>query len=89
MKYIAYFLTTINYLCTMKIPVSFQYNGKRYLGTLDEVAGAGAGMWQLMVDGYYWGRLRKVKDEWFFDESKWQVGGLKDYFAAVVVAWYQ
>lgn len=72
-----------------KIPVSFQYNGQHYEGTLDEVIGGGSGVWQLMVNDYYWGRLRRVNDEWFFDESKWDIGQLKDYFAAVVTAWYQ
>jgi hypothetical protein len=75
----------------MNIPVSFEFDGKKYVGYLSEVRGAGsdAGEWHLMVNNFYWGRLRKVKDEWFFDESKWAVGHLKDYFAAVVAAWYQ
>lgn len=74
----------------VKIPVSFTYNNQHYTGTLDEVVGGGDGMWQLMADDYYWGRLRKVGDEWYFDEvARWPVGHLKDYFVAVVTAWYQ
>jgi hypothetical protein len=52
------------------------------------VAGAGGGVWHLMVNGYYWGRLRLISDRWFFDESKYNVGHLVDHFAATVTAWY-
>lgn len=71
----------------IKIPVSFQYQGSHYTGTLDEVVGGGDGMWQLMVKGFFWGRLRRVNGEWFFDESKWKIEQRwKDHFAAVVTA---
>lgn len=72
-----------------KIPVSFEHEGHKVTGTLDEVAGGGDGVWHLMVNKHYWGRLRKVNDEWYFDESKWPIGEMKDYFAAVVTAWYK
>jgi hypothetical protein len=72
-----------------KIPVAFKLGGKEYSGTLDEVAGAGADVWHLMVDSYYWGRLRKAGEVWYFDESKPAVSHLVDHFAAVVIAWYQ
>ncbi len=72
-----------------KIPVSFQLNGEQYAGTLEEVAGAGGGVWHLMVDNFYWGRLRRVDDQWYFDESNRQVGELKDHFVATVIAWYE
>lgn len=72
-----------------KIPVSFELEGLKYVGTLDEVAGAGADVWHLLVQGYYWGRLRKANDQWYFDESNRKVAHLVDHFAAVVIAWYQ
>lgn len=79
-----------DYIATMnKIPVTFEYEGKEFSGTLDEVAGAGADYWHLTVNKHYWGRLRKVGETWFFDESKWKVAHLVDHFAAVVIAWYQ
>jgi len=65
----------------VKIPVSFTHDNQHYTGTLDEVAGAGAKVYHLMVGNLYWGRLRQVNDEWYFDESKWKVGHLKaDFF---------
>jgi hypothetical protein len=36
-----------------KIPVTIAYEGKEYTGTLDEVAGAGASTWHLMIENYY------------------------------------
>jgi hypothetical protein len=72
-----------------KIPVSFNYNELLVSGTLDEVAGAGSNVWHLMVNSFYWGRLRRVGHNWFFDDNKHQVGGLVDHFAATVIAWYQ
>jgi hypothetical protein len=72
-----------------KIPVVFKYQEKEYKGTLDEVAGANTNTWHLMIDNYYWGRLRKVGEDWMFDESKYKVGDLRDYFAGVVISWYQ
>ena len=72
----------------MKIPVEFEFEGKKISGTLEEV-GAGRDVWQLMVNSFYWGRLRRANDQWFFDESKWKIGHLVNYFAAVVVAWYE
>lgn len=70
-----------------KIPVIFPHNGKEMKGYLHAVAGAGGGVWHLMVDNYYWGRLRQVGDSWAFDISKEEVAHLVDYFAAVVISW--
>lgn len=72
-----------------KIPVEFEFEGKKVYGTLDAIAGAGGNVWNLMVDKYYWGRLRKVGENWYFDESNRKVAHLVDHFAAVVIAWYQ
>lgn len=72
-----------------KIPVEFDFEGRKVKGTLDATAGAGGNVWHLMVENYYWGRLRKAGDAWYFDESKWKVADQIDHFAAVVIAWYQ
>jgi hypothetical protein len=53
------------------------------------VLGAGQNHWHLMVDNFYWGRLRRVGDEWYFDENKPRIGHLVDYFVAVVIAWHE
>ena len=75
----------------MKIPVTFQFEGRQVTGSLSEVHGAGtaSGEWQLIVGGYYRGRLRRSADQWFFDESNWAISHLKDYFVEVVISWYQ
>jgi hypothetical protein len=72
-----------------KISVTFKLDGKEYSGTLDHVAGAGNSVWHLMVDEFYWGRLRLSNGQWFFDESILGVGNQIDHFAATVIAWYQ
>jgi hypothetical protein len=72
-----------------KIPISFELQGKQYVGTLDEISGAGGGVWHLMVERYYWGRLRLVNDEWYLDESSSEIQLRLDYFVAVIIAWYQ
>jgi hypothetical protein len=72
-----------------RIPITFLHNGKQHKGYFHAVAGAGGGVWNLMVDRFYWGRLRQVGEGWAFDSSKDDISYLVDYFAAVVVAWYQ
>jgi len=73
----------------MDIPVTFEYEGKQYSGYFSEVLGVGRDHWHLMVDKFYWGRLRRVGDQWFFDENKPRIGHLVDYFAEVIIAWYE
>jgi hypothetical protein len=73
------------------IPISFEHEGKKYTGTLDEVSGAGAAKtWHLMVDKYYWGQLvftdngfsfLPQNDEWLKDFS--------EYMGEVVTLWYE
>ena len=73
----------------MDIPVTFEFEGKQYHGAFSEVLGVGRDHWHLMVDKFYWGQLRRVGDTWFFDENKQRVGHLVDYFADVIIAWYE
>ena len=50
--------------------IRFKYKGKEYTGELSKVSGAGdTGVYHLMVDNYYWGRLRfsSFEKKWIFD----------------------
>ena len=51
------------------------------------VYGAGAGVWHLMIDDYYYGRLRMTDGRWFFDGNKHGMEDLADYFGDYVTAW--
>jgi hypothetical protein len=72
-----------------KIPVSFEFGGQTYRGTLQAVFGSGGETWFLYVDHFYWGRLRLVNDKWFFDTNNKSKGmeSLADYFGDVIIAW--
>jgi hypothetical protein len=52
-----------------KIPISFDYKDKHYDGTLDEVSGAGANVWHLMINNYYKGKLMMVSDKLVFHSN--------------------
>jgi hypothetical protein len=43
---------------TERVHIPFQFDGKQLMGTLEAVCGAGAQVYHLMVNRYYWGRLR-------------------------------
>lgn len=68
------------------IPVSFDFNGTHYDGHLSQVHGVGTHYYHLMIDNYYYGQLRLVRDEWVFDTNAgskgWEV--LADYFGEVI-----
>lgn len=72
----------------MNVPVTFEYKSKTYKGELQRVMGAGD-VFYLMVDNFYWGRLRYV-NEWVFDTNDKTVGmeQLAEYLGGVVIAWY-
>jgi hypothetical protein len=74
-----------------KIPITFEYKGKSYQGTFEAVhGGGGANIWHLTIGNYYCGRLRLNDTEgWTFDENSFGAKELTDYFAAVVMAWYE
>lgn len=58
----------------MTIPVSFQFKGNRFAGELSSVHGGGVHVYHLMIDNYYYGRLRYVHGEWVFDSNKGSEG---------------
>jgi hypothetical protein len=64
------------------IPIKFEHEGKQFSGSLDPVCGAGGNTWYLMINKYYYGRLRMSDRGWVFD------GDFKDlaqYFGECVV----
>jgi hypothetical protein len=72
-----------------QIPVTFQFSGKQYSGSLDQVSGSGdVAIFHLMVDRYYWGRLR-FTDQWVFDAtpSTQELVNEAEFFGLVVTSW--
>jgi hypothetical protein len=68
-----------------KIPIAFDYQGKHYSGTLEQVAGAGTDVYHLMIDKFYYGRLRKANGAWVFDPANGsQMKELAGFFGARV-----
>ena len=66
-------------------PVSFEYQGKKYIGMLSKVSGAGtSSVWHLMVNNYYWGTLAYT-GEWIFNNPKNDMQQLAEFFAGHVV----
>ena len=81
------------------IPVTFFYEGHDHKGELTRVSGGGsASVYQLQVDGYYWGQLIYVENQpgydgkhavlegWKFYSNQKELDHLADYFGRVVVA---
>lgn len=72
------------------IPVSFDYNGKHCNGHFSAPSGAGGKTWHLTIDGYYRGQLILTENfGWQFSNNQDTMTELTDYFAAVIIAWYQ
>lgn len=66
-------------------PVSFEYQGKKYIGILSKVSGAGAStVWHLMVSNYYWGAL-SYTNKWVFNNPKNDMTELAEFFGSHVV----
>lgn len=75
----------------MKIPITFEHEGKHYKGTLEPVQGAGASQqWHLMIDNFYFGCLRINKAGWIFDTTpkNESMAGLADFFGEYIVLWH-
>jgi hypothetical protein len=50
-----------------RISIEFTVQDKTLKGFLNAVSGSGVGMYHLIIDGYYYGRVRKYNDSWVFD----------------------
>lgn len=58
----------------MNHPISFEYQEKRYQGELQPVAGSGGNVYHLMIDKFYYGRLRQANGSWVLDTNKKSAG---------------
>ena len=68
------------------IPISFDYKGKHYEGFLSKVRGAGANVWHLMINNYYYGMLMYV-DTWVFHSNSNEMKELAGFFGKTVSLW--
>ncbi len=68
------------------ISISFKHEGAEYNGILSPVHGASGETWNLMINKYYCGRLRKYNSNWVFDATPKTVSfsTLADIFGAYV-----
>jgi hypothetical protein len=84
----------------MDIPVSFHYEGKHYKALLRPISGAASTLFSLMINNYYNGQLQFAnfasgarQDEnihyYRFTSQTGKFEELEDYFADVVIAWYE
>ena len=65
--------SAIPYICSMKISVLLTLLDRQFSGLLVKVSGAGdSSMFHLMIDNYYYGRLRysQFEQRWVFDSNK-------------------
>jgi hypothetical protein len=72
-----------------EIPISFDYKGKHYDGFLSEVAGAGANVWHLMINNYYYGKLMMVNDKFVFHSNSGEMQDLAELFGQQIILWYE
>jgi hypothetical protein len=77
-----------------EIPVTFEFRGKEYKGTLSKIAGGGSdSMFHLNVGGYHWGQLfmSQADNKWkFYSNSYPEMTELfSDYFGDVIMLWYE
>lgn len=70
-----------------KIPITFEYAGEQFSGSLDAVFGAGGNTWYLMINKFYYGRLRINERGWFFDGKHFNE--LADFFGDYMIAWHE
>ena len=70
------------------IPVSFDYKGMHYEGELSQVHGAGAQVWHLIIDNYYYGMLMYTT-QWVFHSPKNEMKELAEFFGEQVSKCYE
>ena len=64
------------------ITIRFEHGGKEYSASLDPVCGAGGNTWYLMINKYYYGRLRYSERGWVFDGDQFKE--LAEFFGEYV-----
>ncbi len=72
-----------------RIPISFEYKGQHYAGSFQEVAGAAAKVWHLMIKNYYRGCLMIVNDDWVFHSNSGEMEDLAEQFGEQIMLWYE
>jgi len=68
------------------IPISFDYKDKHYDGELHKILGAGANVWHLMINNYYYGMLMYT-NKWVFHSNSNEMKKLADLFGDQVILW--
>ena len=67
------------------IPISFDYQGKKYSGHFHPVSGSGyTAVYHLIVNKYYKGEIR-YSDKWIYTGNSME--DLADFFADYITAW--
>ncbi|MGV3528940.1 MAG: hypothetical protein ACO1OO_08600 [Flavisolibacter sp.] len=75
-----------------QIPISFEHNGRRFAGHFSPVYGGGNHQWHLIVDSFYFGRLRLTEgQQWVFDPTPKTEGleSLSEFFGDYLRAWIE
>jgi hypothetical protein len=70
------------------IPISFDYKEKHYDGYFQPVHGAGANVWHLIINNYYYGTLTYT-DKWVFNSNNNKMKELADFFGKQVSVSYE
>jgi len=70
------------------IPISFDYKERHYDGYFQQVRGAGANVWYLMVNNCYSGTLMYT-DKWVFHCNSNEMKELAELFGERVSLWYE
>lgn len=71
------------------IDIAFEHEGLGYSGQFTKVSGSGStSTFHLMINGYYYGRLRYSPNGWIFDgNAKGDMfAGLAEFFGNYIIA---
>ncbi len=73
-----------------QIPITFNYQGQLYRGSLSPVSGSAAhgSLWHLMINNFYRGQLLNTDNGWVFHSQTAVFKELEDYFGDYIIAWY-
>jgi len=74
----------------MKVPITFEHQGKIYKGSFSSVSGAGGALWNLMINNYYYGQMFYSEgcNCWIFKSNSGKFEDLSDYFEAYMIGWF-
>jgi len=73
----------------MKIPITFEHQGKQYTGIFSQVSGSGStGLYHLMINDFYYGQLFHSEHfGWQWGSNKVYFKGQAEYFGSYVSNW--